>query len=306
MTEKNHSPYDSGEYEERKLWQRKVARRELNIVPCISAWFDICGFGNALECAGWDLASLQDNGLFVALGRAYSRLAYPFISGVPPMPTERILIINDGIARTVDLSDPDHVSPGPLIFYLRELLIAHYQLLNILVSQGLGLRTVLAGGERCQYSAVSVTGQSILHYTGEPSKYGKHLLEQQFVYNPSEFQMNTAFAMAFTIEALGTKSGVKPNRLYIARTWVDKLTAVFPKALVIKPGVIEIPWGGGVGLSIAFDDQFSIKVKGFDTDVFRVSSFTVHTALEGEETTFPMDEHDLISATSAKSDCMTS
>lgn len=296
MTEKNYSPYDSHEYEERRLWEFKVAQRELNIIPCISAWFDICGFGNALEGVGWNLASLRDNGLFEALARAYSRLGYPFISGVPPMPTERVFIINDGIARTTDLSDPVHVNPVILIFYLRDLLTAHYQLLNVLVEHGLGLRTVLAGGERCQYSPASVTGQSILHHMEVPSEYGKHLLGQQFVYNPSEFQMNTAFAMAYTIEALGTKGGVKPNRLYISKTWVDRLIAVLPYTPVIKAGLIEIPWGDSPGISIAFDEQLAVKAKGFDTDVFRVCRFTVHTALEGEETTFPMNEHDHISA----------
>lgn len=209
------------------------------------------------------------------------------------MPTERVLIINDGIARTTDLSDPKYVDHGVLLFYLRDLLIAHFQLEQILVDQGLGLRTVLAGGERCQYSPTSVTGQSILHYTGEPSAFGKHLLGQQFVYHPSEFQMNTAFAMAYTIDALGTSCSVKPSRLYIAQTWIDKLSAALTKPITIKPNVIELPWREGPGISIEFNHRFSIKAKGLDREIFKVSCFTVHTQFEGEETTFPMSEYDL-------------
>ena len=52
----------------------------------------------------------------------------------------------------------------------------------------LRLRTVLAGGERIQYSQESITGQSMLHYVETPSTWGKTLLNQQFVYYPKEFR----------------------------------------------------------------------------------------------------------------------
>jgi hypothetical protein len=294
MTNKNYNPYDSAEHQERDLWRVRVDERALRIVPCISAWFDICGYGKILESVNWNLSSLRDVGLFDALARAYALLGGPFIVGVPPMPTERVLIINDGVARTTDLVGPQYVNQAVLLFYIRDLLITHFQLLNILVDLGLGLRTVLAGGERSQYSPASVTGSSLLHYTGEPSAFGKHLLGQQFVYNPTEFQMNTAFAMAYTIESIGAKGGVRPNRLYIAQTWLDKVNAVLPNEAVVDAGVITLPWKEGVGISIVFDDRFKINTKGFYTDIFRISSFTVHACFEGEETTFPMNNNDLI------------
>jgi len=299
MPPTNYHPHNSDEHRERDQWRLRVNQRALPVIPCISAWFDICGFGKILESVNWSLESLRDSGLFKALDSAYTVLGNPFIVGAPPMPTERVLIINDGVARTADLN-PQYLDQAVLLFYVRDLFIAHFHLLKTLVGHGLGLRTVFAGGERSQYSPASVTGSSLLQYTGMPSDFGKNVLAQQFVYNPIEFQMNTAFAMAYTIEALGTKGGIKPNRLYITENWLNKITATVPTEKENKTGVIVLPWRGGPGISIAFDDRFSINTKGFLTDVFRVCEFTVHTEFEGEETNFPMNEHDLIATDSSK------
>jgi len=296
MTDTNHAPYDTQEYMDLRYWRKQAAEGELNTFPCIAAWSDICGFGNALKDAGWNLLKLKEEGLFKILSQAYSLLGKPFISGVPPMPTERILIINDGVARTTDLSDSRYIQHLSLLFYVRDLLMHHYMLERQLVEHNLGLRTVLAGGERCQYSPQKTTGHSILHYTNEPSELGKGLLEQQFVYNPAEFQMNTAFALAYSIDALGSSSGLIPNRLYIEERWLEKLNAVMPEPSVVDGQVIHFLWRGSPGISIFFDNCISIDVKGITANVFRVSRFIVHKGLEGEQTEFPMSEHDLPNA----------
>ena len=292
MTQDYHHPYETREYLERLHWHHRVNDKKLEVVPCISSWFDICGYGQALERVGWQLTKLRDSGLFSALERAYSLLGYPLISGVPPAPTERVLVINDGIARTTDLADPACIIQKEFLIYIRDLLIKHFQLQRMLVDQALGLRTVLAGGERCQYSPQSITGHSILHYGGEPSEYAKGLLQQQFVYHPAEFQMNTAFAMAYTVEALGSKGGIKPNRLYITDSWLKNVNAALPEPVVMGGGVIRLPWHGSAGISIAFDECITVNTKGFAADVYKVSDFLVHKEFEGEETHFPMAEHD--------------
>jgi len=38
----NHTPFDCSEYREREAWRKKVTDKDLNIIPCVSAWFDIC------------------------------------------------------------------------------------------------------------------------------------------------------------------------------------------------------------------------------------------------------------------------
>lgn len=273
-------------------WRNQAKSGELKTYPCIAAWSDICGFGSALEQAHWDLQKVKEGGLFWALNQTYSSLGRPFIIGVPPMPTERVLVINDGIARTTDLADAAHIHHGQLLFYVRDLLMHHFMLERQLVHHGLGLRTVLAGGERCQYSPQKSTGQSFLHYTNEPSDFGKDLLEQQFVYNPAEFQMNTAFALAYTLESLGSAEGVIPNRVYIEQSWLGKLDAVMPEPSVLDGQEIHFMWHGEPGISIAFDDHREITAKGFAVNVFRVRDFVVHERFEGERTQFPMCQHD--------------
>ena len=288
----HHIPFESSEYCEREAWRKKVTDKDLNIIPCISAWFDICGYGSLLAKSNWNLRTLRDNGLFEALSRTFQRLGHPFIVGVPPGPSERVLVINDGVARTIDLSSSAHIDPALLLLYVRDLFGAHFQLMRSLASLGLGLRTVLAGGERCQYSPKLISGESILYHSGNPSEYGRALLSQQFVYYPPEFQMNTAFAAAYSIEALGSKAGIYPNRLYVSRTWIDMLGSVFLSPITVTGSAIEIPHNGGAGLSLHFDQQLQVEAKGFETDVFKISGITIHANFDGEETVASMKGYD--------------
>lgn len=292
MTDTHFTPYESQEFAEWDYWRELAKNGELETFPCVAAWSDICGFGNALEGADWQLKKILGSGLFNALSQTYSLLGSPFITGVPPMPTDRVLVINDGVARTTDLIDAKYVQHAQMLFYVRDLLMHHFMLERQLVPLKLGLRTVLAGGERCQYSPQKSTGQSFLYYTNEPSEYGKKLLQQQFVYNPAEFQMNSAFALAYTLEALGSAGGFIPNRIYIEERWLSTVNSVMPEPSVVSAQEIVFPWRTLPGISISFDDRRVVTVKGIATTVFRVSRFVVHERFESETTEFPMSEND--------------
>jgi len=288
----NFTPFDSQEYVERTYWSRQVVQGELKVFRTIAGWSDICGFGCALASSAWDLSKLN-RGLFRALSQAYMSLGKPLISGVPPMPSERVLVINDGIARTIDLVGSEYVEQVLLLFYIRDLLMQHYMLEQKLVDGGLGLRTVLAGGERCQYSPPKSTGHSLLSYTNEPSEFGKKLLEQEFVYNPAEFQMNTAFALAYTLEEMGSSKGLIPNRAYFETRWLNTLNDVIPGFCVLDGQTAHFLWHDEPSITIAFDDCRSVEAKGLVTSVYRICEFTVHERFEGERTVFPMAVHDL-------------
>lgn len=292
MADTHFTPYESQEFAEWDYWREQARKGELETFPCVAAWSDICGFGRALEGADWELKKICGSGIFNALSQTYSLLGSPFITGLPPMPTDRVLVINDGVARTTDLVGEEHVPHAQMLFYVRDLFMHHFMLERQLVALKLGLRTVLAGGERCQYSPQGSTGQSFLYYTNEPSEYGKKLLQQQFVYNPAEFQMNTAFALAYTLEALGTAGGFMPNRIYIEERWLNTVNSVIPEPSVVNAHEIVFPWHASAGISITFDDCREVTVKGITTRVFRVSRFVVHEQFEGETTEFPMSEHD--------------
>lgn len=117
MINRNFTPYESPEFFDFAFWRNETKKGALESYPCISAWSDICGFGCALERAHWNLQELKEGGLFLALSQTYSLLGRPLVSGVPPMPTERVLIINDGVARTTDLVGVASSQHAQLLFY---------------------------------------------------------------------------------------------------------------------------------------------------------------------------------------------
>jgi hypothetical protein len=293
MIKTHFAPYESTEFIDNELWSNQVKNKELKTFPCIAGWSDICGFGSILERSKWNLQKVKEGGFFEVLSEAYSLLGHPLIVGIPPMPTERVLVINDGIARTTDLINIAHVNQWQMLFYIRNLFMNHSMLERLLVQKKLGLRTVLAGGERCQYSPQKSTGESFLYYTNEPSDFGKALLNQQFVYNPAEFQMNTAFALAYTLESLGSKEKIIPNRVYIEESWLEKLNTVLDEPAFIEGQEIKFLWHGELGISISFDDHIEIVTKGYTAKMFKVSKFVIYPPLEGEKTEFFMSKHDL-------------
>lgn len=287
----NVAPYQTAEAGEARKWRRLARERRLDVIRVVAAWSDICGFGAALEKASWNLESLKEHGVFEVLSQTYQTLGKPFVAGAPPEPSERVLIINDGVARSLDISflPPD---PTRVIFYVRDLFMYHFMLEEVLFDRGLGLRTVLAAGERCQYSPSKLTGDSLLFYSGEPSGYGKRLLAQQFVYNPSELQMNTGFALAYTLDGLGSRAGLEPNRVYFEEGWIEALAERVP-GLVDRQGTsFEFALFEKPALTLVWDKRLSVDARGKQVIVYRVSEMIVRHVLEGEETSFPMARHD--------------
>lgn len=179
-------PWEKEEYLDAKKWTDIARRGELKVIPCIAGWIDICGFGAALETARWDLKELQKRGLLELLSYVYEQVGHPYLIGVEPMPFETVLVINDGIARTVDLDKPEYANGAQFIFYLRDLFFAHKFLVKHLRSAGYGIRTILAGGERVQYSPTLFTGNSLLqHDEKNISEFGRRLLQKNFLHNPA-------------------------------------------------------------------------------------------------------------------------
>lgn len=55
--------------------------------------------------------------------------------------------------------------------------------------------------------------------------------------------------------------------------------------------------GTGPAITVAFDQRSATEVLGLETNVYRVSEFTVHKEFEGETTHFPMAKHDRLLST---------
>jgi len=278
-------PWEKDEYLESKNWARKAEKGELNIIPCISGWVDICGFGSALEQSSWNLVELQKNGLVNLLSRVYQSIGHPFLVGVEPMLFEKILIINDGVARSVDLKNVEYAHAHQFIFYLRDLFISHRNLLGLTKKFGYGVRTVFSGGERVQYSPEIFTGNSVLHHDDENiSEYGKRLLNKNFLHNPSEFQMNTAFAKAYSIDSLGSASGFNVNSCFVEKSFWCLMENIPKLEIEYKNNSILFYFSGNPAFEVYFKSEISVLFKGIDLIVNEVEKIRIDKMFEGEET----------------------
>ncbi|WP_350013002.1 hypothetical protein [Pseudomonas asiatica] len=278
------TPWEKEEFSQSLEWRKKAQEGALDPISCVSVWMDICGFGSKLESANWDLKLLQKSGIVNLLNEVYQRVGHPFWVGVPPEPFENVLVINDGIARTVDLGAPEYIRAIQAVFYMRDLVLGHLSLLRLTDRYSMGVRTVLAGGERIQYSPALFTGNSILFHSDTPSEYGKKLLETNFLYNPAEFQMNTAFAKAYSIDSKGTSSGFNVNGFYLEKNFLDKFRDVKGLGFVPSDKSILMNHQGQPALELYIKNIIPFQFKGISTDVYEVSSVRVDSSFEGEET----------------------
>lgn len=281
------SPYDHPEYKKSMEWYENAQNNNLTPQPCVAAWIDICGFGAELEKAGWNLIELQDQHLLKLLSSVYLRLSSPFWISVPPFPFETTLIINDGVAKTVDLTNLEHTNGILISKYIEELLIAHYHLLMTTKKYGLGVRIVVAGGERIQYSYNEKTGYSMSFYNTEQiSPFTEKMLKQNYLYNPAEFQMNTAFAKAYSIDSQGTKAGFIVNGFFIEKDFLNKLSKSTQITIEYLDKIIKISSHKLPSFDIVYDEIIPFEFKGLKTEVYRVVSAIFYE--DGEKILFDL------------------
>lgn len=286
------TPFEKDEFKQSVEWFEKAQKGELVPIPCVSGWMDICGYGSQLEKCEWNLEALQKTGTVNLLSVVYRSVGHPFWIGVKPSPFEKVLIINDGVARTVDLSQPVHASAIEAIFYVRDLVLGHLSLLRTTTSEGLGVRTVIAGGERIQYSPTQFTGNSFLQHSEQISEHGKKLLEQNYLYNPAEFQMNTGFAKAYTIDSKGKKFGFSVNKMFIEETFFERLEVIKDLEIIKERNSILFTFNNKPGIELYFDEYIPFTEKGLKTNVYRINAMRVDEKLEREETLIDLDNWD--------------
>ncbi|WP_129533675.1 hypothetical protein [Citrobacter sp. FDAARGOS_156] len=278
------TPWEKEEFQNSQRWVRKSKSGALIPIPCIGVWMDVCGFGSRLEEANWNLEILQSNGTLNLLSEVYQCVGHPFWIGVEPQPYENILILNDGIARTVDFHNTQYIHAAQAIFYIRDLVLGHLHLLELTKFHHLGIRTVLAGGERIQYSPEIFTGNSILSHNEIPSEWGAKLLKKNFLYNPAEFQMNTAFAKAYSVDANGTKAGFNVNGFFIEKMFFDRFAAIPYIALTFNETSIQLKYNDNIALEFYVSTNKAFTYKGLNTHVYGISAVRVDKTFEGEET----------------------
>lgn len=285
-------PWEKQEVKDSEKWSLISKKKKLIPINCISGWVDICGYGSILKKNNWDISKIQEDGFINLLNEFHIRCAHPFIT-LPPVISEKILILNDGLARTCDiLPSIGLIYTGHIfIIYLRELFFSHVFTTRLMHNYGLGLRTVLAGGERIQYSGEIFTGHSILmHDAVNISSFGKNFLETNFLYNPAEFQMNTAFAKAFSIDQKGSKAGFNINNFYIERSFWNKCDLIPFITHEIQNKSISISYNNAIILEIYFSNTLKISFQGIDLVVDEIEAIKINIPSEKEEIYFDISK----------------
>lgn len=278
------TPYEKEEFLKQESLRQKAVERKLNIIPCFSYWADICGFGNTLSKANWNIKDINDSGILSILSDVYTMYSNVRLHGVDPMPYDVSLILNDGIAKSIDLNHIDLLDANMFVFFIRDLIFTHWHLLENTRKYDLSIRSVISIGERTEYSISTMTGNSILsHDEKKISDFGKKMLETTYVYNPVKFQMNTAFAKAFTIESMGTKYGIQIGGFYIDTNFFSVFDKV--KGLSIEKEVdkFNLILNGIKVISLSCEDEFSIDCKGIKVGVNRIRNMHIYKELDGDD-----------------------
>ena len=270
--------FDSEEVQKDIKFNEKTWQAQLVASRCFGFWTDICGFGSLLEKYDWDLQKLNDNHVM-----KLQRLFYNIMGAIHDT-EERTLILNDGIAKILKYSDYVTINSDVIVFYIRDLLISHYVFWERASEFGVSVRSVFAAGEYIPYAINNQTGEQILQYDpNNISEHGKQILNTTYVYNPTEFQMNTAFAKAFTIESLGQKAGIKPDYFYIESSAVELINSIPKIDFAINNNILTMSFNKIPRMELIISNTLSLNVKGFDVIVYEISSFHIFKELDGDD-----------------------
>jgi len=274
----------SPELADRAHWRALSDAQDQHVFDTFCSFMDLSGYGAGLRTCNWDLEKAQRTGLIQDLAYFLELGAHSIPS---PTSEERVLVLNDAIARTVD--------PAPAIdmlamtLYLRDLVTTHCQILYGLRDRDLGLRTVLSGGQRIQYAPHEEPIKASERVFGDDPNRIFWVEGNSVVYNPYHFQMNTAFSRAFLIENAGSGEGIQSNRIYVDSAWVDTWKRIFGrdplKRSSANSGYLRIQFNGFPWLDIGYDDIVTPNIPkiGQPIEVFQLSHLREYKMLDGND-----------------------
>lgn len=180
-----------------------------SIIENFCIWEDLLGYGRPFYLNDWNL----NNEMAQVNIRRIKNLE-KYLKTVPIPFAEKILFLNDGLIRNVDI----HKKEVYVEIYLMwlEYTIEMFREINIADKQQgfYGIRGVLTFGYRTQYTN-EVTKLNDLVSSNRTSD------EDIVIYSPNEFQMNTAFSKAYIMEGAGKAKGLAGPNLFIDLCFID-------------------------------------------------------------------------------------
>lgn len=181
-----------------------MENNKYEIIDNFCIWEDLLGYGTPFYKNDWDLNKeiCQQN---IARIKNVERA----LKTVPVPVVEKILFLNDGLIRNVDVyKEGTYIEV--YLMWLEYSIEMFRKINNADKENGFpGIRGVLTAGNRTQYTNELTSLKDLVKSSSLADK------ENFIVYSPKEFQMNTAFSKAYIMEGEGSKQGLHGSNLYI-------------------------------------------------------------------------------------------
>lgn len=258
----------------------------LCIANSFCAWSDLLGFGRDLSSNNWHppkevLLKIADR-----IKTAHDIVLFHSNSH------DRIFILNDGSARVFSLSKGESGIDRfrRLTYFLNDCIQTHMRINGVEHANSLpGCRTVLAFGEFMRYMNSSTHFDDyVLNYT-KPDKQGLSTIAKEYgnyqvVYNPTEFQMNTAFSKAFILDDRGSKIGLGGAHFFVDKSVIDAIKEYSRIAdFYIEDKLDDNHYqlfvyydknkGARIPMGFLFDTPIDAKIEDWKTQVYRLRRF---------------------------------
>jgi hypothetical protein len=248
-------------------------------------WSDLLGFGNDFFQNQWILNHEMKKKVFERLRNAHKEF---LINTIPFI--ENSLVLNDGLVKVCNLESKSVNHPDMIGLYLRGCINTHLRINAIELENNLpGCRSILTFGESIDYIIDNVTiDDYVLNYTKkkptELSEIAKNSNNEIVVYNPSPFQINTAFSKSYILDSLGSKHGISGNNLFIDHSVIEFMKELAKKfnfhfeetneADLYCVRILKEKDNPSFGFEI--DKTIDISYKGWETKVYRIANFNPH------------------------------
>ncbi len=271
-------------YYDTNLCKKLDNLEDLHFKDVLCFWSDLLGFGNDFFQNQWILDLEMKKRTFERLRNAHKEF---FINTAPFI--ENSLVLNDGLVKVCNLESKTINHPDIIGIYLRGCINTHLRINAIELKKNLpGCRSILTFGESIDYIVGNTTiDDYVLNYTkkntNELSEVAKKTNNEIVVYNPSPFQMNTAFSKSYILDSLGSKYGIEGNNLFIDHSVVEFMKKISNKFTYFEETnedglycvrILKEPDYPSFGFEI--DKIIDISYKGWETKVYRVVNFNPH------------------------------
>ena len=113
------------------------------------------------------------------------------------------------------------------------------------------------------------------------------------MYNPSEFQMNTAFAKAYSIDANGTRAGFNVNGFFVEEMFFERFGEIPGIDISFDESSIRVKHNDNTALELRTCLKKEFFFKGLNASVYGISSMRVDASFEGEETIIDLVNYEM-------------